>query len=295
MEHALSELRRLALAHAENRITETPIPRIAMVRGEVPEHRMGGMYEPMVNLILQGSKTLVIGDQAIRFDSASYFVISIDAPATGSVEDAGPGRPFLAVSLTLDPTVIAALLADVPDLAPRDGPTGGFSTCSVTPELLDVWLRLLRLVDRREDIPALAASYEREILYRVLQGPQGGMLRALVAPDSALARVRRAIDWLRRHYDETIPVETLAEIAAMSASAFHRHFKAVTSMTPIQFQKQIRLLEARRRLIVGVGTASAVAFEVGYESASQFSREYARFFGMPPARDMKSIRSGTGK
>jgi transcriptional regulator GlxA family with amidase domain len=143
---------------------------------------------------------------------------------------------------------------------------------------------------RPAEIPALAPAYEREILYRVLQGPQGWMLRDIAAPDSALSQVRSAIQWIRKHYTEAVEVEQLALMVSMSASAFHRHFKAVTAMSPIQFQKRIRLLQARQLLISQSVNASSVAYDVGYESASQFTREYARFFGLPPATDAAQIR-----
>ena len=172
MESALAELRRLA-ARAENRRTETGIPRVAMVRGEIPEHQLAAVYEPMINLILQGGKTLTIGGQTYRYDPAHYFVMSIDVPATGTVHPDRDGQPYLAVALTLDPDVLADLLEELPTPAPGTHTERGFSICPKTPEVLDAWLRLLRLMEHPADMPALAPVYEREILYRVLQGPQG--------------------------------------------------------------------------------------------------------------------------
>lgn len=289
METILNEMRRLT-AHAENRPTETGIPGIVMVKGEIPEHKLGAVYEPMVNLILDGSKTLTIAGRDYYYDPASYFVISVDMPATGMVRQTGPDRPYIGVSLSLDPARVAALLLDIPLQSYVAGQTGGYSVCRMTPELLNAWLRMLQLMERPQDVPALAPAYEREILYRVLQGPQGWMLRDIAAPDSALSQVRLAIRWVREHYTEAIEVEKLATLASMSVSAFHRHFKAVTAMSPIQYQKRIRLLQARQLLIAQSGNASSVAYAVGYESASQFTREYARLFGQPPARDVSSIR-----
>jgi AraC-like DNA-binding protein len=289
METMLEEMRRLT-AHAENRSTETGIPGVVMVRGEIPEHQLAAVYEPMINLILQGGKTLNIGDQVYHYDIANYFVMSIDTPATGTVHQAGPGRPYTSVALMLDPVRIADLLMDVPVQPNTAHQRGGYSVCTVTPELLDAWLRLLRLMTRPTDIAALAPAYEREILYRVLQGPQGWMLRDIAAPDSALSQVRSAIQWIREHYTEAVEVEQLARMTSMSVSAFHRHFKAVTAMSPIQFQKRIRLLQARQLLISQSVNASSVAYDIGYESASQFTREYARFFGAPPATDAAQIR-----
>lgn len=226
----------------------------------------------MVNLILDGSKTLTIAGQDYYYDPASYFVISIDVPATGMVQQAGPDRPYIGVSLSLDSAKVAALLLDLPPQSYQEGQSGGYSVCRMTPELLGAWLRMLQLMERPQDIPALAPAYEREILYRVLQGPQGWMLRDIAAPDSALSRIRLAIRWVREHYAEAVEVEKLAALTAMSVSAFHRHFKAVTAMSPIQFQKRIRLLQARQLLISQSGNASSVAYSVGYESVSQFTR-----------------------
>jgi AraC-like DNA-binding protein len=294
MENQLDELRALA-AHAGNRRTETGIPRVAMVQGKVPEHELAAVYDPMVNLILQGRKSMTIGDRTLDYDPASYFVMSIDLPAVGSVHPSDGGEPYLAVSLTIDPHIVASVLASAPPAASPAMQGGAFSVASVTPDLLDAWLRMLRLMKQPADIPVLASAYEREILYRVLQGPHGGMLRDIAMPDTALSRMRQAIQWIRSNFQSPMRVEALAEMVAMSASAFHRHFKSATAMSPLQFQKQIRLLQARTMLIAGADSAAAVAFEVGYESASQFSREYARFFGLPPAKDVRKVQSDLGR
>jgi AraC-like DNA-binding protein len=258
-----------------------------MVQGQVPEHELAACYDPMVNLILQGSKSMTVGSQTLHYDPATYFVMSVDLPAVGAVHPSAAGAPYLAVSLTLEPQVIATLLTDLPPPVAQT-PTG-FSVAAVTPELLDAWVRMLRLMDRPGDIPALASVYEREILYRVLQGPHAALLRDIATPSTALARINLAIQWIRQHFAEPLRVEALAAIAAMSPSAFHRHFKSITALSPVQFQKRIRLLQARLLLVSGGMKASDVAFDVGYESATQFSREYARFFGAPPAKDAARI------
>lgn len=283
----MDELLRLTRG-AENRKIETGIPRVAMVQGPVPEHQLAAVYDPMINLILQGSKTMTVGDRTFRYDPATYFVMSIDLPAVGAVHPAADGSPYRAVSLLLEPQRIAALLADLPS-PPMSSSPGGMAVGEVTPELLDAWTRLLRLMESPQDIPALAPAYEREILYRVLTGPMGWMLHDIATPDTTLARVNQAIQWLRAHYREPVSIQELADRAAMSVSAFHRRFKAVTALSPLQFQKRIRLLQARMLLVSGAGNATSVAFEVGYESATQFSREYTRFFGAPPARDAARV------
>ncbi|MEX3772552.1 AraC family transcriptional regulator N-terminal domain-containing protein [Pseudomonas sp. MYb118] len=288
MENSLIELRALA-AQAENRRTETGIPRVAMVQGKIPEHLLAAVYEPMINLILQGSKSMTIADRTLHYDPATYFVMSIGLPAVGQVNPGANGEPYLAVSLTLDPMVLATLLADLPEPAGAHEQDSGFSVAAVTPELMDAWVRMLRLMHRPDDIAALAPAYEREILYRVLQGPNGWMLRDIAAPDSAMARVNLAIQRIRQDFAEPIRVETLAQLAAMSVSAFHRHFKAVTALSPLQYQKRVRLLQARTLLVANAKSVTHAAFEVGYESATQFSRDYARVFGLPPLRDAARI------
>lgn len=285
----LNELRALT-SSAENRRTETGIPRVAMVQGEIPEHMLAAVYEPMINLILQGSKTMTVGEQTLHYDPATYFVMSIELPAVGTVHPASTGEPYLAVSLTLDPVALTTLLADLPLPADRHDQDPGFSVAPVTPQLMDAWVRLLRLMGDPQSIAALAPAYEREILYRVLQGPHGWMLREIAAPDSAMARVNQAIQWIRRDFAESIRVEHMAEKAAMSVSAFHRHFKAVTTLSPLQYQKRVRLLQARTLMVANARSVTAAAFEVGYESSTQFSRDYAKVFGLPPSRDAARIQ-----
>lgn len=289
MDIQLAELRQLA-GRAENRKTETGIPRVAMVQGEIPEHRLSTVYEPMINLILRGSKTMTVGDRTYRYDPATYFVMSVDLPVIGSVHPSPEGEPYLAIGLTLSPPVIADFLADLAVPADKASHHSGFSVAPVTAELLDAWLRMLRLMDKPGEIAALAPAYEREILFRVMQGPLGWMLRDIAMPDTTLSRIALTIRWLRENFAEQLSIESLASMAAMSVSSFHRHFKAVTALSPLQYQKRMRLLQARSMLISGAGNATSVSFAVGYESVTQFSREYARFFGLPPSRDIARLR-----
>lgn len=290
MEKKLQELRALA-ARAENKRTETGIPRVAMVQGEIPEHQLAAVYDPMVNLILTGSKTMTVGERTFHYDPATYFVMSVDLPAVGSVHPAATGEPYLAVSLTLDPTIVGALIRDLPVKVCSELFGSGFSVAPVNEDFLDAWIRMLKLMDRPDEITVLSPAYEREILFRVLQGPLGWMLRDIATPDTALSRISVAIHWIRQNFAETIRVEALAEMAALSVSAFHRHFKAVTALSPLQYQKRVRLLHARSQLIAGQGNATSISFGVGYESPNQFSREYARLFGLPPSKDLaKAVR-----
>lgn len=289
MQEQLQELRHLA-TRAENRRTETGIPRVAMVQGEIPEHQLAAVYQPMVNLILTGSKAMTVGSRTLHYDPATYFVMSVDLPAVGSVHPAPNGEPYLALSLTLDPAVVANLLADIAKPVGGALYDTGFSIAPTSPELLDAWIRMLRLMDRPGEIAALAPAYEREILFRVLQGPLGWMLRDIAMPETPISRIGVAIRWIRENFSMPLRVADLADMTALSVSAFHRHFKAVTALSPVQYQKHVRLLHARSLLLSGEESATSIAFGVGYESPNQFSREYARQFGLPPLKDAARLR-----
>lgn len=275
---------------AEPRRTETGIPRLAMVKGEIPAHKLAAVYEPMINLVVQGSKILTIGEQVLHYNPASYFVMSVDLPATGKVVAASPDKPYMAISLTISAAVVAEMMVNDPKL-PIPDEARGFSVCAMNGRLMDAWCRLLQLMNTPQDIPALAPLYERELLYLVLQGPQGWLLQEIASAGSALTRIHKSIQWIRQHYHQTLPVEQLADVAGMSASAFHRHFKHITDLSPLQYQKQMRLLEARRLLLENQQGAGDIAYQVGYESPSQFSREYARFFGLPPRQDALRLKA----
>ncbi|WP_426214599.1 AraC family transcriptional regulator N-terminal domain-containing protein [Pseudomonas sp. DWRC2-2] len=280
MNNDLDELRHLVM-RADNKWTDTGLPRVAMVRAEACADQV---YQPMLHLVLQGSKTLSIGDQVATYGPASYFVVPVEVPATGQVHPSAPTLPYLALSLTLEPSMIAAVLAD--ERQPAERPrTQRFAAVRASEEMLDAWLRMLRLMDRPNEAAVLAPLIEREILFRVLQGPLRETLVDMARPDGRLAQIRRATEWIRQHYTEPFRVEPLAAMTDMSVAAFYRHFKAITAMTPIQYQKRLRLLRARWLLLFDTLDAASIAFTVGYESASQFSREYARLFGLPPVKD----------
>ncbi|HUN52308.1 MAG TPA: AraC family transcriptional regulator, partial [Candidatus Sulfotelmatobacter sp.] len=204
--------------------------------------------------------------------------------------EASAQEPFLAASLRIDPALLAGLLLDMPPPSRAANPPPGLSVQPVPPDLLDPMLRLVRLLDRPDDIAMLAPLAERELLYRLLQSEQGAVLRPIACAGSRLSQISRAIDWIRRHFDQPFRIETVAEVACMSPASLHRHFKAVTTMSPLQFQKRLRLQEARRRLLADAADAMRAGFAVGYESPSQFSREYRRLFGAPPAQDAARLR-----
>lgn len=280
------ELRALLARHCHVEVTPTVIPGLTLTRGCAPTEPAGVVYYPLFCVVAQGRKRVFLGDEAFHYDPSSYLVASADLPVTGQVIEA----PYLGLTLALDPGKLAALLLDLPPTttASKDGAAAPSRAMAVNPlgdDLRDPLVRLLRLLDRPQDVPVLAPLLEREIFYRLLLGPRGGMLRQLALPASRLSQVRRAIDQIRGRYDESLRVTELARLAGMSAPSFHRHFRAVTNLSPLQFQKRIRLQEARRRLLCGDTDAAHVGFDVGYESASQFSREYHRHFGAPPVRD----------
>lgn len=285
----IEEMRALVARHAGR----PPLPRLPLrvSQASAPTEPGHGLYQPMLCFVLQGAKRVIIGQRVIEYRAGDFLVASVDLPVIGQVIEASEDRPYSVVALALDPATIAALLLDMPRVR-EDEAEAGISISPMQAELLDPLLRMARLLDAPEDVAVMAPMLEREILYRVLQGPQGAILRQTARSDSRLSQVRRAIDWIRQNYAEPLKVERLARLAGMSVSSFHRHFKAVTAMSPLAYHKQIRLQEARRRLIAAPAEAARIAYAVGYESASQFSREYTRLFGLPPIRDAARLRRG---
>lgn len=274
--------------------TTTAIPGVSMVCSEIPTLPVGVVYEPMLCIVAQGAKRTLLGNTVVDYHAGQYLVVSVDLPVTGSVVQASPDTPYLAMSLSLNQTLLADILLKLPSARPPAVTTQpGLAVGSITPELQDAAFRLLKLLDTPADIPELAPLIEREILYRLLTGEQGKMLRQVALAHSHTAQINRAIGWIRNHFAEQLRIESAAQQAHMSASTFHRHFKAVTGLSPVQYQKQIRLQEARRLLMSGTADAASVGFSVGYESPSQFSREYARMFGLPPLRDATRLRAAT--
>ncbi len=282
----------LIAQHCTETRTVTSIPRVSLVRADTPTIPVGVVYQPMLCIVAQGVKRTLLGKTLVDYRAGQYLVVSVDLPVTGSVAQARPDAPYLAMSLTLSPAVLADMLLNMPEPGiPSGAIQPGLAVSPITPELLEAAVRLLRLLDTPTDIPVLAPLMEREILYRLLTGAQAPMLRQIALARSHLAHVSRAIGWIRSHFAEPLRIDAVAQQAHMTASTFHRHFKAVTAMSPLQYQKQIRLQEARRLLLAGQADAASIGFAVGYESPSQFSREYARMFGQPPVRDAARLRA----
>jgi AraC-like DNA-binding protein len=287
MQQLLASMCDLALRHAGRDDTTEIAPGASLFVSRAVTRPAAVVYQPMLCLVLQGAKQVMIGEQILRYDPAQFFIASVELPVSGYVVEASADRPYVCASLSLDRAAIVELLAEVP-VGP-DGQTTGFAVSPVTRQMLDPWSRLLALFEAPGDIPVMAPMLKREILYRLLQGPQAGVLRQIARADSRLSQVRLAVDWIRTHFDEPLRVEALAEIAGMSPAVFHRHFKAATALSPLQYQKRLRLQEARRLMVSDAGT-TRTAYRVGYESPSQFSREHARMFGVPPSRDAERLR-----
>lgn len=248
------------------------------------------MYEPGLGLALQGAKQILLGQQSFVHEPASYLVTSVDVPVSSQVQRATRDEPCLCLNYRLDLQRIREWLPDIATLRPVAASATGISLSPLDSGLLDPLLRLVRLLDQPDDLAVLGPLIERELLYRLLTGEQGARLAQMATSGSQSHQVSRAIEWLRRHFDEPLRIEELAGRVNMSASSLHHHFRAITAMSPLQYQKQLRLHEARRLLVAGQCDVATAAHRVGYESPSQFSREYSRHFGAPPLRDVTRMR-----
>jgi AraC-like DNA-binding protein len=292
--HELGRLTELIARHAGEGLTPTALPGVSVLRATAVIEPLGEVAEPTVAVIAQGVKETALNGRTFAYGPGQLTIVPVELPVVGHITQASPGEPFLAFVLRLRPEKIATLLAEATPVttAPRAAGAAprGIAVSDASPALLDAIGRLLALLGAPDDAAVLAASVEREILWRLLTGPHGATVRQVGLADSRLAYLARAIHRIRSHYDQTLRIEDLAALAAMSVTSFHRHFRALTSMTPIQFQKQIRLHEARTRLLAEPGDIAGAGFAVGYDSPSQFSREYRRMFGAPPSRDALTLR-----
>ncbi|CAH0341490.1 AraC family transcriptional regulator [Rhizobium sp. CECT 9324] len=270
--------------------TETTVPGLSIVRATAPSGLDCAVSRPLVCLVLQGRKQVTMGTQIFAFGAGDSLLITADVPTVSQITGASAEEPYVSIVVELDPAVIAELsveMRQVPVSAPpvRVDPT--------ETDVADAALRLMRLLDRPTSMPVLLPQMVREFHYWLLSGRHGAEIRRLGWPDSHSQRVARTVALLRAEYARPLRVQQLAATAGMSPSSFHHHFRAVTSLSPLQFQKQMRLIEARRLMMSEGVTASSAAFAVGYESVSQFNREYSRMFGMPPARDAETVRRQT--
>ena len=304
----LSELADLVARHCPaDGIHPSPLERVVLIRSSRPTLPMPTVYRPALCLVAQGRKQAALGQRVFTYDPARYLIVGVDLPVVGHVVEASPDRPYLCVQFEFDPVALGDLVLELAAReggaagrvegrpAPADDEAGparlGLDLCEAGSALLDAALRLMRLLDDPAGAPILAPLAERELLYRLLTGPQGANMRQVAGGRGHAARVARAIAWIKRHFAEPFGVDRLAREAGMSPSAFHAHFKAVTAMSPLQYRAQLRLQEARRLMLAESLDAATAGFRVGYESPSQFSREYRRLFGEPPQRDVARMRA----
>jgi AraC-like DNA-binding protein len=270
---------------------ETAIQELTFWRFSNPTEPAQVIQQPAVYVVVQGRKQVTVGDQTYAYDPTHYLAVSLEVPASGNVVVATPELPYLCLTIRVDPRELAALLIETGRPTPRDDHDGSaLFVSALEAPLLGALLRLVQLLDTPQDIPVIAPLVLREFQYRLLQGGQQGRLAEMAVGDGRLRRVATAITWIREHFTESLQVEDLARLVSMSPSALHAHFRAAAGVSPIQYQKRLRLHEARRRLLTDASSAEAVAYQVGYASASQFSREYARLFGQPPRRDADRMR-----
>lgn len=273
----------------------TALPRVKLGRCSQPISKTHAVQTASVAIVAQGTKRVTVGDELLVFDPSHYLIASVDMPVASQIVDVSPEQPYLCVVLELDPHELASVVLQSGAPAPSrmDGPRRGIFLSPMDDGLLQAVIRLVGLLEAPADIHALAPLAEREVLYRLLRGEHGARVSEVAIAHSHAQRIGRAIQWLRANFTRPLRIEEFARLAHMSPSTLHHHFKAVTAMSPLQYQKQLRLQEARRLLMADGLDAATAAHRVGYESASQFSREYSRLFGEPPARDRRRLRSGS--
>lgn len=249
------------------------------------------VYRPALAIIVQGRKKLLLGQKTYYYGAGQYLVVSVDLPARGFIVEASPDKPYLGFLLNLSSTQLYELVTQIkPTKHKKEKSIRGWFVSDVELTLIDCAIRLARLLDTPQDLPFLAPQIIHEIYYRLLTGEQGEAVRQIATSESSMQRVAKAIELIKTNFTSSLRIEELAEEANMSTSSFHRHFKEVTSMSPLQYQKQLRLLEARRLMLADNADATNASYQVGYESPSQFSREYARMFGAPPMRDIERLK-----
>lgn len=289
-EDPLSRIRDIIGRQCRTRRQATCLDGLTLFQVDGPSPGVSTMYRPTLCIVAGGRKQVLLGERIYEYDRSQYMIVTVDVPVTGCVIEASPGDPYLGLTLDLDPVAIADLLLQLLQGRQPPGEPVALAVSKLGADLLGPLARLVGLLDRPADIPVLAPLIKREIYYRLLQGEQGALLRQVATAGSHLAQIGVAADWIRSNYARPMQVETLAEQAGMSVTSFHRHFKAVTMMSPLQYRTRVRLQEARRLMLVAGQDAGAIGFDVGYESPSQFSREYRRMFGVPPATDAARLR-----
>lgn len=282
---------RIARLTEQGELHTTAIPGLSLFRRTEPTEPITGMYQPSICLVAQGAKRVKLGDETFVYDAQHYLITSVHLPTVVQIIEASPEKPYLGLRLTFNLGEIAQLMADSQLPPPRTRQSSrGMATGEVTLPLLTAFSRLIDLLEEQQDIPILAPIIQREIIYRLLVGDQGARLRQIASAGSQSHQIARAIDWLKTNFTQPLSIDELAAQANMSSSTFHHHFRSMTALSPLQYQKQLRLQEARRLMLAEHLDAATAGFQVGYESPSQFSREYSRLFGAPPLRDITNLR-----
>lgn len=269
---------------------DTPIAGLKLIRGSTTDVPSCTIMTSVFALMAQGAKRMQVGEIAYEYDPRYYLISSVDLPISSRVTEASVEKPYLGMGLAIDPVKIGELIAAMPDSRAPEAVDRGVAVGQLTVDIQNAALRLARLLDTPADIPVLAPIIERELLYRVLTGALGSRLRQAASSSSRSHQILRATAWLRNNLDQPVRIDDLANLANMSKSSLHHHFKTLMAMTPLQYQKQLRLQEARRLMLAEDEDAASAAHRVGYESPSQFSREYRRLFGVPPGRDVATQR-----
>ena len=270
----------------------TCVPGLTLYRNTAPTGPNPCTYEPSLLVIPQGKKRIDLGRQSYSFGQSTFLLTSIELPIVSQVSVASAATPYLAFFLKLDMGIVREVVhsEEIHVRAPDSG-VPGMVLGEMTEELLAPCLRMVELLATPEDVPFLSKLLQQEIIYRLLQGPQGNRLRSVATLGNQSHKTAKAVTWLRENFEKPLNVDQLATMAGMSRSTLHHHFRDLTAMSPLQFQKQLRLQAARRKMLTDELDAARAAFEVGYESPSQFSREYKRFFGKPPARDIQALKA----
>jgi AraC-like DNA-binding protein len=283
---------RLAQAIHDDGTTE-PLDGVRLRRASAPTEIGHGVSDPSFCVIAQGSKEILLGDNRYWYDSAHYLIATTALPIASRIAEASEERPYLSVMVTLDPVLIGSVMIEAGYVAPRSqAAVTALDVSALDTGLLDAVVRLMRLLDAPNDAGFLAPLLKREIVYRLLRGEQRGRIAQMAALGGGTHRIAAALDWLRRDFNQQLRIEEVARELGMSVSGFHHHFRALTAMSPLQFQKQLRLQEARR-LMLGEGLdAASAGYRVGYDDAAYFNREYKKLFGKPPMRDVEQLRDG---